>query len=144
MARIRLTSLVSALALVFMSMVLSDSVDAQSTDSNQSDRAKTGYQFSYTPIYQFKTDLDSGGEFDVQRHFLRFDVSRFIDRNWIVGIGLSFVVVFATIVGATAPLIINRLGLDPTVMAAPLMATFIDIAGLTIYFLTAKYLLGLG
>ena len=50
---------------------------------------------------------------------------------------------FATLVGASAPLIINRMGHDPTVMAAPLMATIIDITGLTIYFITAKYLLGL-
>ena len=61
-----------------------------------------------------------------------------------VGIALTFVVLFATLVGATAPLLINRMGFDPTVMAAPLMATFIDIAGLTIYFIAAKYLLGLG
>lgn len=53
-------------------------------------RSDTGYRFSYTPIYQFATDLDSGGEFDVQRHLLRFDVSRSIDRHWMVGIGLSF------------------------------------------------------
>ena len=90
MVRIRLTSSVLALALVFMSTVLSNSADAQSTDSNESDRAKTGYQFSYTPIYQFETDLDSSGQFDVQRHFLRFDVSRSIDQNWTVGLGLSF------------------------------------------------------
>ncbi|MGD8702721.1 MAG: hypothetical protein PVG51_02420 [Desulfosarcina sp.] len=51
---------------------------------------KTGYTFSYTPIYQFETDLDAGGKFDVQRHFLRFDVARFIDRNWMIGLGLSF------------------------------------------------------
>ena len=51
--------------------------------------SKTGYRFSYTPIYQFETDLDAGGSFDVQRHFLRFDASRFIDRHWMVGVGLS-------------------------------------------------------
>ncbi len=60
-----------------------------------------------------------------------------------VGVALSFVIVVATLVGASAPLIINRLGMDPTVMAAPLMATLIDIAGLTIYFLTARLLLDL-
>ena len=60
-----------------------------------------------------------------------------------VGIALSFVIVVATLVGASAPLIINRMGMDPTVMAAPLMATLIDIAGLTVYFLTARILLGL-
>jgi magnesium transporter len=60
-----------------------------------------------------------------------------------VGVALCFVVLFATLVGASAPLIIDRLGFDPTVMAAPLMATLIDITGLTIYFVTAKLLLGL-
>jgi magnesium transporter len=61
-----------------------------------------------------------------------------------VGIALCFVILFATLVGSCTPLLINRIGLDPTVMAAPLMATLIDITGLTIYFLIAKSLLGLG
>lgn len=52
--------------------------------------SQTNYRFSYTPIYQFETDLDSGGQFEVQRHFLRFDVSRSIDTQWTVGLGLSF------------------------------------------------------
>jgi len=52
--------------------------------------SKNNYRFSYTPIYQFETDLDSGGQFDVQRHFLRFDASRSIDTHWTVGLGLSF------------------------------------------------------
>jgi hypothetical protein len=63
--------------------------NAQSTYSGERSRSNTSYRFSYTPIYQFETDLDSGGSFDVQRHFLRFDISRFIDRHWTVGLGLS-------------------------------------------------------
>ena len=63
---------------------------AQPSDTQPEGRAKTGYQFSYTPIYQFETDLDAGGKFDVQRHFIRFDVTRFIDRHWMAGLGLSF------------------------------------------------------
>jgi magnesium transporter len=55
---------------------------------------------------------------------------------------MCFVVIVATLVGALAPLIISRLGLDPTVMAGPLMATLIDVSGLTIYFETSKFLLG--
>jgi magnesium transporter len=54
---------------------------------------------------------------------------------------MVFVVIVATLVGALAPLAISRLGLDPTVMAGPLMATLIDVSGLTIYFETAKLLL---
>jgi hypothetical protein len=64
--------------------------EAQPSDAPPEVRAKTAYQFSYTPIYQFETDLDAGGKFDVQRHFLRFDVTRFIDRHWMAGVGLSF------------------------------------------------------
>jgi len=58
-----------------------------------------------------------------------------------VGTAMVFVVIVATLVGALAPLVISRLGMDPTVMAGPLMATLIDVSGLTIYFETAKLLL---
>jgi magnesium transporter len=60
-----------------------------------------------------------------------------------IGISLSFVVLFSSIVGALAPLVFHKLGFDPTVMSAPLMATVIDVIGLTIYFETAKLLLPL-
>ena len=61
----------------------------------------------------------------------------------VVGISLTFVVLFSTIIGALAPLIIHRLGFDPTVMSAPLMATVIDVCGLTIYFEIARLFLHL-
>jgi magnesium transporter len=60
-----------------------------------------------------------------------------------IGAALVFVVVFSSMIGALAPLLIHRLGLDPTVMAGPLMATVIDVAGLTIYFHSARMILGL-
>jgi magnesium transporter len=67
--------------------------------------------------------------------------------DWIaaiaIGSALIFVVVFSSIIGALAPLVIHRLGFDPTVMAGPLMATVIDVAGLTIYFQAARLILGL-
>ena len=67
--------------------------------------------------------------------------------DWIqavaIGSALIFVVVFSSIIGALAPLVIHRLGFDPTVMAGPLMATVIDVAGLTIYFQSARIILGL-
>ena len=60
-----------------------------------------------------------------------------------IGASLVFVVLFSSLVGAIAPLIIDRLGADPTVMAGPLMATIIDVAGLTIYFTVARLILNL-
>ena len=65
----------------------------------------------------------------------------YLNEALAVGTAMCFVVIVATLVGALAPLIISRLGLDPAVMAGPLMATLIDVSGLTIYFETAKLLL---
>jgi magnesium transporter len=67
----------------------------------------------------------------------------FLYEAFVVGISLALVVFIANLIGILAPLLIHRLGFDPTVMSAPLMATVIDVAGLTIYFETAKLLLGL-
>ena len=66
-----------------------------------------------------------------------------LEQSLTIGIALAFVVVFSTLVGTIAPLLINRLGFDPTVMSAPLMATVIDVAGLTIYFEISRLLLGI-
>ncbi len=61
----------------------------------------------------------------------------------VVGLSLIFVVFISNLIGTLAPLLIHRMGFDPTVMSAPLMATVIDVCGLTIYFETAKHLLNL-
>ncbi|MBI9104044.1 MAG: magnesium transporter [Spirochaetales bacterium] len=62
----------------------------------------------------------------------------------VIGMSLSFVVIFATVIGALAPMVISKMGFDPTVMSGPLMSTVIDVCGLTIYFETARRLLNLG
>ncbi len=60
-----------------------------------------------------------------------------------VMISLSSVVLFATVLGALVPLLIHKMGFDPTVAAGPLMSTVIDVIGLTIYFRVAMLVLGL-
>ncbi len=60
-----------------------------------------------------------------------------------VMISLSAVVLFATVLGALVPLLIHKMGFDPTVAAGPLMSTVIDVIGLTIYFRVAMVILGL-
>lgn len=59
-----------------------------------------------------------------------------------IGVSLAMVVLIATVVGALAPLVIYKLGFDPTVMSAPLMATLIDVIGITVYFEASKLILG--
>jgi magnesium transporter len=50
---------------------------------------------------------------------------------------------WATTVGALVPIVAQRMGLDPAVLSAPMIATLVDATGLVIYFTIAKAVLGL-
>ncbi len=54
-----------------------------------------------------------------------------------------FVVVFAKIVGCTLPMLAEKIGIDPAVMASPLITTVTDAVSLLIYFSIARVLLGM-
>ena len=51
-----------------------------------------------------------------------------------ISLALSLQVISATIIGASLPLIVKRLGGDPAVAASPAITTAVDITGLLIYF----------
>lgn len=57
----------------------------------------------------------------------------------------SIVVVctLATMVGALTPMIARQVGVDPAVVSAPFITTFVDATGLIVYFLIARAVLGL-
>ena len=59
----------------------------------------------------------------------------------VVGLAVLFVVSFAALVGALMPILIKSVGLDPAVSSAPLIATFVDVIGMVIYFQIAKAVL---
>jgi magnesium transporter len=50
---------------------------------------------------------------------------------------------WATLAGAALPMVAKRAGVDPAVVSAPLVTTFVDATGLIIYFLIARSVLGL-
>lgn len=54
---------------------------------------------------------------------------------------IVLVVIFAKSVGCTLPLLAEKIGLDPAVMAAPLISTLTDTVSLLIYFQFAKLIL---
>ena len=64
-----------------------------------------------------------------------------LEQGLIIGSSLIFVVLISNMIGTLAPLLIHRMGYDPTVMSGPLMATVIDVAGLSIYFEIARFIL---
>jgi magnesium transporter len=56
---------------------------------------------------------------------------------------ILFVVMFAKCVGSTLPLLAEKIGLDPAVMASPFITTIVDATSLLIYFTLASRLLGI-
>ena len=58
-----------------------------------------------------------------------------------VSVTLIFVVMFAKAVGSTLPMAAEKIGIDPAVMASPLISTITDAVSLLIYFTLATLLL---
>ncbi|HEX7940228.1 MAG TPA: magnesium transporter, partial [Gemmatimonadaceae bacterium] len=52
----------------------------------------------------------------------------------VVGLTLLMVVLTGTIVGAMLPLLLTKLGFDPAIASSPFVASFVDVAGIIIYF----------
>lgn len=61
----------------------------------------------------------------------------------IVAVTLVIVVVVAKFIGCTLPLIAEKIGFDPAVMASPLITTIVDAISLTVYFSIATSVLGI-
>lgn len=74
-------------------------------------------------------------------------------RAWIMGVGMEVtlvvslslvaITVWSAIVSSIIPMLLKRLGIDPAVVSAPFIATFIDGTGLIIYFKIAQQVLGI-
>nr|WP_306301180.1 magnesium transporter [Thalassobacillus sp. C254] len=60
---------------------------------------------------------------------------------FIVGTSIFLSLTISTVIGATVPLIINKLKLDPAIASGPFITTVNDILGLLIYFSIATSLL---
>lgn len=59
----------------------------------------------------------------------------------VVGLTLPAIVLWATTVGSMLPIMAKRVGIDPAVMSAPFITTFVDATGLVIYFEIARRLI---
>ena len=65
-----------------------------------------------------------------------------LDISLVVGIALPAIVLWSTTVGSLLPIGAKRLNIDPAVMSAPFISTFVDATGLIIYFEIAKRMIG--
>jgi len=58
-----------------------------------------------------------------------------------IALALVGVVLWGTLAGSMLPILLRRIGLDPAVSSAPLVATMVDVVGVSIYFGVAITLL---
>ena len=58
-----------------------------------------------------------------------------------VALSLALTIIVAKIIGATLPLVAKKIGLDPAVMASPLITTLVDAISLIVYFFVASFIL---
>lgn len=63
--------------------------------------------------------------------------------NLVIVISLMLAIVMAKIIGCILPMLAEKLKVDPTIMAAPLITTIVDAGSLLIYFKIASMLLHL-
>ena len=54
-----------------------------------------------------------------------------------VGLALTAIVTFGSIMGSMLPFILKRFGFDPAAASVPFVATLVDVTGLIIYFSVA-------
>lgn len=72
----------------------------------------------------------------------------FIDKeSWLIALtvclSMIFIIVFAKAIGGMVPLLAEKLGADPALMANPIIASSVDMLSVLIYFLMASLILGI-
>lgn len=58
-----------------------------------------------------------------------------------VGLTVAVVILWAAVIGAILPLVLSKVGVDPAVVSAPFISSFVDATGLVIYFTLAQAIL---
>jgi magnesium transporter len=59
----------------------------------------------------------------------------------VIGVAVTAICLWGTLVGSMLPLIFRRLGVDPGYASSPFVATFVDVTGIFIYFTLAQFYL---
>jgi magnesium transporter len=75
-----------------------------------------------------------------------FGIVRHPQDLWVgitIGLSIFVAITWASIVGASLPVLLQRVGLDPAVATGPFVTTLSDLFGIVIYFSIATALLGL-
>ena len=68
-------------------------------------------------------------------------------QPWPIGLTIALsmllIVIFAKVVGSTLPMAAKKIGIDPALMANPVIASITDLVSASIYLMLATMVLGL-
>lgn len=71
-----------------------------------------------------------------------FILNEGFDMGLVVTVALISVIIIASLLGTSIPLVLNKFGIDPALATGPFITTSNDICGILIYFTIAKLILG--
>ena len=83
---------------------------------------------------ELRVALVVGGVLSVVNGVRVFIMYKDIRLAILIAISLVLAVVIAKLIGCTLPLAVQRIGLDPALMASPFITTIVDACSITIYF----------
>jgi magnesium transporter len=69
-------------------------------------------------------------------------ITPLLDLTLVIGIAVTCICLWGTLIGSILPLIFKRIGIDPAMASSPFVATFVDVTGITIYLSIARLFLG--
>ncbi len=83
---------------------------------------------------EFRVALIVGGVLSVVNGLRVFLMYKDIKLAILIAVSLLLAVIIAKLIGCTLPLAVQRIGLDPALMASPFITTIVDACSITIYF----------
>ena len=66
-----------------------------------------------------------------------------VNIAFVVALSLIVTVILSKLIGCILPLLANRVGLDPAIMASPLITTIVDTCSILVYFNVAMHIFNL-
>lgn len=61
----------------------------------------------------------------------------------VIGLSLAATIIMAKMIGCMLPMLASKIGLDPAIMAGPLITTIVDCCSILLYFVIATHMLNL-
>lgn len=100
-------------------------------------RLQSGKTESWSPWVQARSEMQAGLVLAVLAGCLALPVLILLGRDWefaaLVSTALGVAVVLGAGIGATLPVVLQRLRLDPAIASGPLLGSAMDILSLTVY-----------